>query len=136
MPYKRPMPDTLDAKIVVIKKGWIWNDEPFPYPSPGVCANFLHWEDEEGKPHFTPEWESKWWFKLLWELSEWSRKRGTGLGFVLRAMPRFHYWQCYEPGAKGRLSRFHEWHSLENNPGGCVCQAWIAVFGKEADDGD
>lgn len=122
MPYKRPMPDSLDAKVTLIKRGWTWRDEPFPYPSPGVCANHMHWEDEEGKPHLTPEWESKWWFTLLWKL------QGLDEPWTLQRHDRYK-WMCWRP-LRGFLTVFF---SRRNNPGGCVCQAYVAQFEEEVD---
>lgn len=119
MPYNRPMPDTLDAKVTRIK-GWTWNEEPFPYPSPGIYCNYMHWEDKEGKPHCTPEWEGKWWFRLLAELGQ-----AWGLHFIEDILK----WCCYDHVGPGGL-----FYSDENNPGGCVCQAYVAAFEKEASD--
>lgn len=112
-------PKNRNAQIAIIK-GWKWHDDPFPYPSPDIAYNFMHWEDEEGKPRILPDWEGKRWPELLWELQ----------GYIL--MRFADEWLCHTPENRAVRLTF----SSRDNPGGCVCDAWIAVKEKEAVDAD
>lgn len=125
-----PAPDSLDAQVAVLK-GWVWH-ERYRSIVPSATTTEVWsvveswWSDPYGHMRDLPRWETERWPELLWDLQamnppwQWQLQRHDG-----------YRWLCWCP-QHGMLTVFF---SLKDNPGGCVCEAWIAVKGKETNDG-